>query len=120
MEEKRKRKRKERKGKEREKEEKKRKEERKERRGKQNRREKISVHGKGRKKGKEKKRERAGRALSDFQCYDGLKSIGRELKLVYSMRGMSRCQKQKEVGFSHTLVLLNLRAVNGRVVRPQP
>ena len=76
------------------------------------------------KKGKEKKREgrkeRVGRALSDFRCFNGRKSIGRESKLVYSTRATSRCQKQNEVGFSRTLVHLNLRAVNFHVVQPQP
>ena len=57
----------------------------------------------GRKKGKERKRERADHALPDFQCSEGQKSICRELKLVYSTRATSRCQKQKEVGvFSYT------------------
>ena len=37
--------------------------------------------------------------------------IGRELKLVYSTRATSRCQKQQEVRFSLTLVPLNLMAV---------
>ena len=34
------------------------------------------------------------------------------------MRATSRCQKQKEVGFPPTLVPLNLRVINGRVVHP--
>ena len=108
-----------RKGKEREKKEKgnKGRKKRKERKTKEKRKKK-SVRGKGKKKGKERKRERAGRALSDFWCSDGRKSIGQELKLVYSTRAMSRCQKQKEVGFSPTLVPLNLRAINGHVVQP--
>ena len=68
----------------------------------------------GEKKGKRK----VGRALFGSQCSDGRKSIGRELKLFYSPRATSRCQKQKEVGFSPTLVPLNLRPANGRVVQP--
>ena len=113
-----KRKRRQGKEKEREKEKKKRKEERKERRGKQKREEKKKiVCGKGKKKRGEK---RVDRALSDFRCFDDRKSIGRELKLVYSTRATSRFQKHKEVGFAPTLVPLNLRVVNGRVVQPQP
>ena len=57
---------------------------------------------------------------SNSWCSDARKSIGLEFKLVYSMRTMSRCQKQKEVGFSPTMVPFNLRVVNGRVVQPQP
>ena len=57
---------------------------------------------------------------SDSRCYDGRKSLVRELKLVYSTRATSRCQKTKEVEFFPTLVPLNLRVVNGRVVQPQP
>ena len=68
--------------------------------------------------GKEKgKRKEKG---FDSQCSDGRKSLVRELKLVYSMRAMSRCQKIKEVGFFPTLTPFNLRVVNGRVVQPQP
>ena len=67
--------------------------------------------------GKEKKKKENG---TNSLCFDGRKSIVREIKLVYSMRAMSRCQKKKEVGFSPTLVPLNLRAVNGHVVQPQP
>ena len=48
------------------------------------------------------------------------KSLVRELKLVYSTRATSRCQKTKVLGFSSTLVPLNLRVVNDRVVQPQP
>ena len=55
---------------------------------------------------------------SDSQCSKGRKSIDRELKLVYSTRATSKCQKLKEVGFSPTFVLLNLRVVNGRAVQP--
>ena len=55
------------------------------------------------------------------KCSDSWKSIGQELKLVYSTRATSRCQKKKkEVGFSPTLVPLYLRAINGRMVQPQP
>ena len=57
---------------------------------------------------------------SDSRCFDSRKSISQELKLVYSMRATSRCQKTKEVGFSSTLVPLNLRTENGRIVQPQP
>ena len=32
---------------------------------------------------------------SDSQCFDGRKSLVRELKLVYSMKATNRCQKQK-------------------------
>ena len=39
---------------------------------------------------KKKEKERVGRALSDFRCSDSRKSIGRELKLVYSTRATSR------------------------------
>ena len=58
----------------------------------------------------------------DSRCSDGRNSLIRELKLVYSTRATSRCKKKKnkEVGFSPTLVPLNLRAVNDRVVQPQP
>ena len=73
-----------------------------------------------RKEKREERKERVGHALSDFRCFDYRKSIGRELKLVYSTRATSRCQKQKEVGFSPTLIPLNLRVVNDRVVQPQP
>ena len=86
---------------------KKRKEERKEMRGKQKREGKKMCVGK---KGNG----------SDSQCFDSRKSIGLELKLVYSPRDTSRCQKHKEVGFSPTLVPPNLRVVNGRVVQLQP
>ena len=110
-------------GGEKEKREKKGKKKRKERKTKEMR-EKESARGKGRKMGKERKKEerkeRAGRELSDFWCFDGRKSIGRELKLVYSTRATSRCQKQKEVGFSPTLVPPNLRVINSRVIQPQP
>ena len=93
-------------------------------RGKQKRREKKNQFvGKEekwkRKEKREERKERADCALSDFWCSDGQKSVGRELKLVYSTRATSRCQKHKEVGFSPTLVPLNLRVVNGRVVQPQ-
>ena len=57
---------------------------------------------------------------SDFRYSDCRKSIGQESKLVYATRATSRCQKHKEVGFSPTLVPLNLKAANGRVVQPQP
>ena len=73
------------------------------------------MRGKEGKKGK-KGKWRAGRALSNSRFSEGQKSLVRELKLVYSTRNMSRCQKQKEGGFSLTLVPLNLGAVNGRVV----
>ena len=72
------------------------------------------MRGKGEKNGER----RADRALSGSLCSDDRKSIGRELKSVYSPRATSKCQKQKEVGFSLTLVPLNLRAVNGRVASP--
>ena len=41
--------------------------------------------------GKEKKKEKG----FDSQCFDGRKSLVRELKLVYSTRATSRSQKQK-------------------------
>ena len=70
-------------------------------------------------RGKEgKKKERKEKSF-DSRCSDGQKSIGRELKLVYSSRATSRCQKH-EVRFSPTLVPPNLRALNGHVVEPQP
>ena len=69
--------------------------------------------------GKKEKGQRKEKG-SDSQCSDGWKSIGQELKLVYSTRATSRCQKQEEVGFSPTLVPLNLRDVNGLLVQPQP
>ena len=78
------------------------------------RRKKKYVSGKEGKKGERKEKG------SDSRCSDGQKSIGRELKLVYSTRTTSSCQKQKEVGFSPTLVPLNLRVVNSCVVQPQP
>ena len=51
---------------------------------------------------------------SDSRCFNGRKSIGRELKLVYLPRATSRCKKkkQKKVRFSPTLVPPNLRVVN--------
>ena len=55
----------------------------------------------------------------DSRCSDGQKSIDRELKLVYSPRATSSCQKHKKVGFSPTLVPPNIRVVNGHVVQPQ-
>ena len=64
-----------------------------------------------RKKGKEKKR---------APIPDVPKSLVRELKLVYSTRATSRCQKTKVLGFSPTLIPFNLRVVNDRVVQPQP
>ena len=98
-------------GKERKGEKKKNKEERKERRGKTKERIKNPyVEEKGKRKEK----------CSDSWCSDGWKSIDLELKLAYSTRATSRCQKQKEVGFSPTLVPLNLRAINGCMVQPQP
>ena len=45
-------------------------------------------------RGKEEKGERKENG-SDSQCSDGRKLIGQELKLTYSTRAMSRCQKQK-------------------------
>ena len=67
----------------------------------------------------EKKGERKENG-SDSRCSNSQKSIGRELKLVYSTKATSRCQKQKGVRFSPTLVSPNLRAVNDHVVQPQP
>ena len=69
--------------------------------------------------GKKEKGEREEEGF-DSRCSDGQMLIGRELKLAYSTRVTSRCKKQKEVGFSPTLVPLNLRAINGCVVQPQP
>ena len=71
-----------------------------------------------RKENREERKERDDHALSDFRCSDSRKSIGRELKSIYSTIATSRFQKQKEAGFSPTIVPLNLRAVNGRVVQP--
>ena len=92
--------------------EKKRKEKKKRKKGEENKRdeENLCVKEKGERKEKG----------SDSQYSDGRKSIGQELKLVYSTRATSRCQKTKDVGFSPTLVPLNLRVVNGCVVQPQP
>ena len=73
--------------------------------------------------GKEKKKKgkrRVGHALSGSRCSDSRKSIGQELKSVYSTKATSRFQKHKEVGFSPTLVPLNLRAINDSVIQPQP
>ena len=55
---------------------------------------------------------------SNSRCSDSWKSITQELKLIYLTRAMSRCQKQKEVGFFPILVPFNLRVVNGLVVKP--
>ena len=49
------------------------------------------------KKEKEKIKEKGESALYDSRCFDGKKLLVRELKLIYSMRAMSRCQKQKGV-----------------------
>ena len=80
------------------------------------RKEKKSVLGKRKKKGER----RVGHALFGSRCSDCRKLIGRELKLVDSSRATSRCKKHKEVGFSPTLVPLNPRVLNNRVVQPQP
>ena len=61
---------------------------RKEKKRKEKEEKKKSVRGKP--KGKKKR-------AFDFLCYDGWKSIGRELKLLYSTRATSRCQKKQEV-----------------------
>ena len=58
-------------------------------------------------RGGEKKKEKG----FDSRCFDDQKLV-RELKLVYSTRATSRCQKTKEVEFSPTLVSLNLMAVS--------
>ena len=54
----------------------------------------------GKKKGEEENRawrrkKKKEKKSSDSHCSNGWKSLVRELKLVYSMRATSRCQKQK-------------------------
>ena len=78
-------------------------------------------------KGEENKREKEKKTCvgkkendSDSRCSDNQKSIGRELKLAYSSRATSRCQKHKDVGFSSTLVPPNLRVINDCVIQHQP
>ena len=89
----------ERKGKEKKKKEKKERKGEKEKKG-----EKINT--KEEMKENEEKQKRGGKSVSggerkkkekgfDSRCFDCRKSLVRELKLVYSTRAVSRCQKQK-------------------------
>ena len=75
--------------------------------------------------GREKGKEREGKRRFS-RCSDGRSSIVRELKYVHATRATCRYQNpnfrrsSKRYGFSPTLVPFHLRAINGRMVQPQP
>ena len=55
-----------------------------------------------------------------FLVFQQLKVVSPRIKVGLFDESYEQVPKTKEVGFSHTLVPLNLRVINGHVVQPQP